>query len=293
MTQLRWPNPGRRRGARRLRFEPARKVALLGFAAGLLAVLLSCAPISQAQTPDQIKPTGYVMDTAGVLSQQARDQLSALCTELKQKTQAQIAVVTIKSLNGQPIENYSIDLATRLGIGPKSSSEGVLILFATEDHRYRIEVGYGLEAILPDGKVGSFGREAVPYLRQNNYDAAVLLMTRRVADVIAADKGVTLSGAPVRPPPQNEGGSVIPPIFIFLFIFFIVWVISRVLRGGGPPSRFNRPGSGWWIGPVIGSTMGGRGGGFGGGGFGGGGGGGGFGGFGGGGFGGGGASGSW
>lgn len=285
-------NPGDPLGARGLNFEPARKVALLACVAWLLAVVSWSAPVSLAQTPDQIKPTGYVMDTAGVLSQPARDQLTALCTELEQKAQAQIAIVTVKSLNGQPIEDYSINLATRLGIGPKSSNAGVLILIATGDHAYRIEVGYGLEPILPDGKVGSFGREAVPYLRQNDYDAAVLLMTRRVADVIAADKGVTLSGTPPRPPPQNENDSVIPRIFVFLFIFFIVWVISRALRGGGPRSRFNRPGSGWWIGPVIGgSTMGGRGGGWGGGGFGGGGGG--FGGFGGGGFGGGGASGSW
>lgn len=291
------PRPGQTLTARRRAFGDFPKNYILS--PSILVVFLALlASTLGGQTPEQIKPTGYVMDQAGVLSQQTRDQITALCTELQEKTKAQIAVVTIKSLNGQPIEDYSIDLATRLGIGPKSTNEGVLILLATEDHRYRIEVGYGLEPILPDGKVGGFGREVVPYLRQNNYDAAILLMTRRVADVIAADKGVTLSGTPPRPPPASGNGSVIPlipPIFILAFIVFIVWAISRAGRGG-PPSRFNRPGSGWWIGPMIGSTMGGRGGwgggGFGGGGFGGGGGGG-FGGFGGGGFGGGGASGSW
>jgi uncharacterized protein len=263
-----------------------------------LAVLLalSLAPLAaRAQSVDQVAAQaklGYITDLAGVLSAPAKEQLTALCTEVQQKTQAQIAVVTIKTLGDQPIEDYSIDLATKLGVGPKSD-RGVLILFAVDDHKYRFEVGYGLEGILPDGKVGGFGREAVPYLRQGNYDSAILLVTRRVADTIAADRGVALSGAPLPPPRrQNEGNpGGIPLLFIFLIIFFIFGAIRRAASLGG--SRYHR-GSGWWIGPMIGGMMGGGGFGGGGGGFGGGGGGGGgFGGFGGGSFGGGGASGSW
>ena len=81
------------------------------------------------------------------------------------------------------------------GIGSKATDHGVLILLAVQDRKYRIEVGYGLEPILPDGKVGGFGREAVPLLRQNNYNGAVSLMTSRVADVIAQDAGIELTGA--------------------------------------------------------------------------------------------------
>jgi len=251
----------------------------------LLLCSLFIGPVSRAQVPDQLKVQGYVSDLAGALSQPARDQLTALCTEVQQKAQAQIAVVTIKSLQGRSIEDYSIDLATRLGIGPKSSNRGVLILFAVDDRQYRIEVGYGLEAILPDGKVGAIGREAVPYLRAANYDAAVFLMTRRVADVIAADRGVTLSGSvPASPDSEGQGRSLTTgQIFLLFFAVFVVYsIIHRASRGG--PNRFG--GGGWWIPPIVG-------GGWGGGGFGGGGGGGGFGGFGGGSFGGGGASGSW
>ena len=232
------------------------------------------------------------MDLASVLSQSAKEQLTALCTEVDQKAQAQIAVVTVKSLDGRPIEDYSIDLATRLGIGPKKSDRGVMILFAVDDHRDRIEVGYGLEPILPDGKTGSFLREVVPYLRSSDYDAALLLVTRRVADVIAADRGVKLTGAIPPSPPENHDVPRLPGQIIgLLFAIFIFFLFSRGMGGGG-----RGRGSGWWIWPLIGASMmrggGGRGGGFGGG-FGGGGGGGGFGGFGGGGFGGGGASGGW
>src|SRR5690348_12126703 len=187
-------------------FRHFRPLAGAFFWVFLVLGLLGSRPVG-AQTPAQVKPRGYVMDLAGVLGQSAKDQLTALCTEVDQKTQAQIAVVTVKSLNGRPIEDYSIDLATRLGIGPKKSDRGVMILFAVDDHRDRIEVGYGLEPILPDGKVGSFLREVVPYLRSSDYDAALLLVTRRVADVIAADRGVKLTGAIPPSPPQNRGGT--------------------------------------------------------------------------------------
>ncbi|HTV57516.1 MAG TPA: TPM domain-containing protein [Verrucomicrobiae bacterium] len=264
-----------------------------------LAFLLA-ASASPAQSPQKIKPTGYVLDYAGVLSPAARDRLTDLCTQVDKLAQAQIAVVTVKSLDGRAIEDYSIDLATQLGVGPKASDRGVLILLAVDDRQYRIEVGYGLESILPDGKVGGIGREAVPYLRDKNYDAAALLMARRVADTIAADRGVTLPPTPdlpAAPASQPPGAHTSPGGVIFLIILFLLFgsvFIVPVLRllFGSPRSGGRR---GPWMGGGFGGPfIGGAGwGGMMGGGFGGGSGGGGFGGFGGGSFGGGGASGSW
>jgi uncharacterized protein len=249
-----------------------------------------------AQTVDQVvgqAKQGFVTDVAGILTSTGKTEIEALCTELNQKTKVQIAVVTIKSLEGRPIEDYSVDLATRLGIGPKSTDEGVLILLALDDRKNRIETGYGLEPILPDGKTGDFQREAAPLLRENNYDAALLLMARRVADVIAADKGVTLSGAAL-PRAAADANPHIPPFLIFLIIFVVYSIIHGIIvsRRGGPRGLGPRGGGGGWVAPFILGNMIGRGG-WGGGGFGGGGGGGGFGGFGGGGFGGGGSTGSW
>ncbi len=253
-----------------------------------------------AQKPEDLKPQGYINDFAGVLSGNARAQLTALCTQVNQKAQAQIAVVTVKSLGGRPVEDYTIDLATRWGVGPKQKDRGVMILLATDDHKYRFEVGYDLEGILTDGKVGGFGREAVPFLRQNNYDAAILLMTRRVADVIAADRGVTLTSEPQAGGGNSNSGSdeewgVGAALSLVVFFFFLFWALRHLFA---TPGR-RRFGGGGWIGPMMGGWGGGGfgGGGWGGGGWGGGGGGGGgsggFGGFGGGSFGGGGASGSW
>jgi uncharacterized protein len=252
---------------------------------------------AQVQTPQQVaaqaKTTGYVTDLAGVLTPGGRGRIEALCTELSQKADSEIAVVAVKSVGGAPIEDYAESLFESIGIGPKRQGRGVLILFATDDHKNRIQVGYALEPILPDAKAGDFLREAIPALRANDYDAALYLVTRRVADVIAADKGVTLSEA-VLPRAAANANPHIPPFLIFLIIFVIYSIIHGIIvsRRGGP-----RGGGGGWVAPFILGNMIGRGG-WGGGGFGGGGGGG-FGGFGGGGFGGGfgsgggGASGGW
>jgi uncharacterized protein len=186
-------------------------------------------------------------------------------------------VVTINSLAGSDIESYAVDLYKRWGIGSKSTDRGVLILLAPNDHKYRIEVGYGLEAILPDGKVGGFGREAVPLLRQNNPNGAVLLLAERVADVIAQDSGIQLTGPRPRAPARDRGEPNISLAKVIIFLVVGLIVLLSPLR-----SLL------FWL------LLSGGGGGWGGGGLGGGGGGGGgFGGFGGGSSGGGGASGSW
>jgi uncharacterized protein len=268
------------------------KTATRSFA--LFAASLLFFAVLAAQQPKTLKPQGYINDFAGVLSATAKQQLTDLCKEVDQKTGAQIAVVTVSSLDGDTIEQYSIDLATQWGVGPKQKSRGVLILLAPREHKYRFEVGYGLEPILPDGKVGGFGRDAVPLLRQNDYSGAVLQMTRSVAAVIAQDKGVTLdslSGVPTPLPQTSDQPPSGFPVFIIIFVFVIIIfsVIRRVARGiSGTSSRSHFP---WWMaGPMIGGLGGGSGSSWGGGSFGGGGG---FGGFGGGSFGGGGASGSW
>jgi uncharacterized protein len=250
----------------------------LGTTIALATVLvLSRAFLLHAEPISQLSPTDYVNDFAGVLDQNTIAQLDNICQQIDQKAHAQIAVVTIKSLDGSDIVSYSVALYQKWGIGTKGKDRGVLILLAVQDRRYWTTVGYGLEPILPDGKVGGFGREAVPLLKQADYNGAVSLVTMRVADVIAQDAGIQLTGArPRAPAPLNRpatgmpiGGIVVVVIIglILLFTPFGRLLLWGLLLGGG------------------------RGGGFGGGGFGGSGGG--FGGFGGGSTGGGGAGGSW
>jgi uncharacterized protein len=234
--------------------------------------------VAHAEPVSQLHATGYVNDFAHVLDQNTVAQMEGVCLQVDQKAHAQIAVVTINSLDGADVDSYAVDLFKSWGIGDKSSNRGVLILYAIKDHRSRIEVGYGLEPILPDGKVGSFQREAIPQMREGNYSAALPLVTNRVAGVIAQDAGIQISGVPFpnavqTPAHANDQHISLGGIIVFLVILLIV--LATPLRGVL-----------FWI--LLSQFSGGR---SGGGGFGGGGGG--FGGFGGGSSGGGGASGSW
>jgi uncharacterized protein len=270
------------------------------FALSFAWATLAAPGAARAEKYENLKPQGYVNDFAGAIDPASRQKITALGEELEQKTHTQIAVVTIRTLDGMEAQDFANRLFKLWGVGYKSDNRGVLILLAVDDRKYWTEVGYGLEPILPDGKVGGFGREMVPFLRNKDYGGALVLLTSRVAEVIATDRGVTLSGAP---PSQGKprGGdreSHFPWPWLFVVgVWFISWIYGMVRRTlSGAPKRGRRGaslGGLWWLGLLGGGSRGSSSGGWSGGSFGGGGGGGGFGGFGGGSSGGGGAGGSW
>jgi uncharacterized protein len=270
-------------------------------------LLLFSASLCTAEDIKKIHPTAYVSDLAGVISPDAKTRLEALCTEVEQKTGAQIAIVTVQSLDGESVENYAVDLFKQLGVGSKKENRGVLLLVAPNERKYRIEVGYGLEPVINDARAGDAGRAMVPYLRQRDYGKATEIAAWELAKYIADDAGVSLGGQPPVPRNQNRGGNAGFPVWITLlfpvfWILLFVFIFFRVVR-----SLAGRGGSGgsgclWFLLGMLVNIAGDRSGGgsnWGGGGFGGGGGGGGdsggggFGGFGGGSSGGGGASGDW
>ena len=261
----------------------------------LLIVLLAFYLTARAEkVADLPKPTAYVSDFAGVLSPSAAAQLETLCTEVDQQAHAQIAVVTIKTLEDEPVDQFANELEDKWKVGKKGTDRGILMLFAIQDHKRWIEVGYGLEGILPDGKVGDIGRAMVPDLKQGDYDGGISVGVQQIAQVIAADSGVTLQ--PLHHYRRQGGTQGIPLTGIIFFGVIVLVFVLLASRGGGGGGT----GSGilWFLlGNILGGGFGGgRGGGdFGGGGGGGGGGdeGGGFGGFGGGSSGGGGAGGDW
>jgi uncharacterized protein len=202
-----------------------------------------------AETANSLhKPTDYVNDYAHVLSPEAATRLDRICMELNHsQANAQFAIVTIHSLDGDDAAEYASQLEDKWKIGKKGSDRGVLVLLAVDDHKWRIDVGYGLEGILNDAKIGDIGRSMVPYLRAKDYDNAVLLAVGQVAQVIATDAHITLTdqAALAQQPasPRSSRGHIPLPILVILVLlitlfplFILVLFVGTILRavhGGG------------------------------------------------------------
>jgi uncharacterized protein len=277
-------------------------LVVLVVAAALLAITVAPAWTQTAAQTGGVtqlpRPTGFVSDFAGIVAPDAARQIEAIAGAVKDRTGAEIAVVTINSygeLGYAAISEFGIALADHWGVGDAEQDMGVILILAMQERQIRLEVGYGLEGALPDGRAGAIIDQAmVPAFQAGRYGEGFLAATRLIAGVIGEETGVDLSDAGAAPAVPQQGTrrttssqpvTDMGQLIVFLIIF--------MLFGGGRflfwPLLFGRFRRGFYGGgfgsPYRGYRTGGRGG-FGGGGFGGGG----FGGFGGGGFGGGGAS---
>lgn len=242
-----------------------------------------------------LQPRGYVSDFAGVVDPAAQRALESYCARVEAATGAQIALVTIPTLNGEPVEDVANVLFRKWGIGNKKNNEGVLVLLSIQDRRSRVEVGYGLEPLIPDGFAGSVLRDMRPSLKAGDYGSALTEAARTIGERVARAKNVAIGETlPRRRAPGGPAEGIPWPLILAGVVVLLFLFGGR--GGGGRRGRTGGGGAGDFVtGMILGNIL--RGGGGsrgGGGGFGGyDGGGGGFGGFGGGDSGGGGASSSW
>jgi uncharacterized protein len=253
-------------------------------AAALLA-LGALTSLSVAQIPIPPRQDRSIHDLAGVLSPQTIQTLEARHTELFQKTGVSIVVVTVPSLQGEPIDDFAVRVGKEWGAGRKGEDRGIVIALSTGDRRVFIATGYGVEGFLPDGKVGGILDDyVIPSLKSNNYSKGIDLGSAALAQAAAEEYHVTLTGLPeLRRRGLSRGqGFIATLLFLIVFVIVLISAMRNARRGGRGTAETLL-----WMLLMSGQGRGrGRGGGWGGGGFGGSGG---FGGFGGGGFGGGGA----
>jgi uncharacterized protein len=222
-------------------------------------LLLTGLSWSRGEFPE---PLGYVSDFAEIISPQDEARMTAIIAELKEKTTAEIAVVTMPDIGGQSEEIYANKLFAAWGIGVKGQDNGILL--------FRIETGYGLEGILPDGLLGQIADEQIiPHLREGQYGEGLLAGTLTIGRIIAQEAGMTLSSGadlPTSSVPTTPGGRPfrIPFFLIILLIFFIfggrMGLLPLLFLGGMSRGR------GGFGGGSFGGGFGGFGGGFSGGG---------------------------
>ena len=201
-----------------------------------------------------LKPQGYVSDFARVLDDQGRARLESYCAAVERATGVQMALVTLPSLNGEPVEDVANTIFRAWGVGKKGKDEGILLLLSIGDRRSRLEVGYGLEPILPDGFSGSILRQMRPALREGNYTSAFMAAAQTIGDTVAKAKHTTIDATlPRRQQPEPE--SDIPWGAILFGVFLLLVFLARRPRGYGGGGGFGGGGGGFWPGVILGSGM--------------------------------------
>ena len=251
-----------------------------------LVILL---PVGSSLQPDEVTLDAYVNDYAGVLSQNETVALTALLETLHENNTAQMSILVVDSLEGLSKEEYALEIAHE-NLGGEQSDNGLLVLIAVEERKYRIEVGYGLEGQLNDAKVGRMARQRmVPYLKNDRYGVGLIEFTKGVYVELTGDEKFSGISAPVSLNTQQQAPwwsqlGILPFLVVFMVLRGVMGAISEKSSKKGGSSR-HRDADNTFAAAIIASMfMRGGGGGLGGAG-------GGFGGFGGGGFGGGGAGG--
>ena len=202
----------------------------------LAQTLYAAAGLEAAEIPPkpQAGSNIYVQDYADVISPASEKIIYSIGRELDSKTTAQVAVLTVPTLDGEPIESYALKVLRGWGIGSRDKNNGVLIVVATQDRQSRIEVGYGLEGALPDGLTGRLQDDTMlPYFKQGQYDKGIVNGYAATAATVAKEYNVKLEGVSYTPPAPKQNDSL--PLWAELAIgigIVLLLVIDNVFLGG-------------------------------------------------------------
>jgi uncharacterized protein len=219
------------------------------------------------QTQIKVVPfKNYINDYAGLLPNKVSRQLNGLLKQLEKKTGTQIAVVIVKSTDGVPASDYAVEFGHKWGVGKKGKDNGVVFLVAVQDRKMFIATGYGVEAILPDGKVGRIRETAIlPHFRKGDMASGIYNGTLHLTHEIAKAAGVSLEGlasAPsrARPPGRPFGG--FNPFMFFILLpllfgrgrlgFLPFFLMGYGMRGGSFGGGFGGGGFGGGLGGGFG-----------------------------------------
>ncbi len=180
-----------------------------------------------------LESTGSISDHANLLAPKTESRLRAVLSDLEKQTGAEIAVVTLPSMEGGQIDDFTNRLFEKWGVGKASQDNGVMLLVAVKERKMRIEVGYGLEAVIPDGLAGSIRDQYVlAYFKRNQMEAGIEAGTLALANRLAEHYGVQVDAKPTRPTRQPSGGSSVGDFVVFIIFFLVVgYTIRRATRG--------------------------------------------------------------
>jgi uncharacterized protein len=246
--------------------------SILGWSAAPVAPRAWAQDSTSLAEPGIPAAVGFVNDPSGILRESTRAELEAFLDQVRRKTGAEFAVLTVRSTAPLTPSEYKVKVFERWGLGKKGEDNGLLLLLAVEEGEAWFETGYGLEGVLPDGVEARIVREQMsPRFRAGDVDGAIVAAVQAAATRIAADKGVTLewNGQELRYSPRTTRRQRATGLSLVLWMIVIILFVVAQNQRRALGRRRGSWGPWWWGGGMGG--MGGWGGGFGGGGFGGGG----------------------
>ena len=198
----------------------------------ILSVILLFFVNSFCLAAEKLEFQGFVSDNAHVLSDNAISQINGFLFDLQQKTGTDIAVVTLKTLSGRPIEETALNIGRDYKLGKKGENNGAVVLVVPPEKVMRIEIGYGLEGVMNDAKVGRIRDDyMLPYFRQGDYQSGIIKGTYMLADDVAKSYGVSLS--PVDFPSATDTIDISEIIFLMLILFLLFGGGFFPFIGGG------------------------------------------------------------
>jgi uncharacterized protein len=178
-------------------------------------------------------PQGLINDFAGIIPPAYEERMTSLAREVLERADAALTVVTVKDIGGANIDDFTNRLYERWGVGRKGEDRGVMILVALKERRIRIEVGYGLEGIIPDGLAGQIRDQAiVPYLKNDEFGPGLFNGLSALAGIIAKDRGIELAVKPAVPQEATSKRGRTYGLFPLLFLLFIFFLLFRSGRLG-------------------------------------------------------------
>lgn len=168
--------------------------------------------------------TGPVVDAAGLLDETQYKDLDAFLRDLDSTTGVQIAVLTVPSLNGATVEEFSIRHAEKWKLGQKGVDNGALLVAAMEEHKLRIETGYGTEATLTDAKCSRIINNILaPKFKRGDYGDGIVQAVKTMASIITEDESLTYGED------SKESGKLESPIYLWGAVSLLFWIICKFL----------------------------------------------------------------
>lgn len=188
-----------------------------------IVLVCVCGAVPAAAAPfddllNSLRASADVNDYAGILSAEERANLEQRCARLRDRTGNQLTVVVLRSLQGGEINDFAEKLFQRWGVGQAGQNNGIMLLVALDDRKARIEVGYGLEGVLPDSIAGRILREQLfPRFREQQYFRGLADAVDRIARIVSREEATPVADVPPdRPAPGGDAASGVTFVFLFM-----------------------------------------------------------------------------